>query len=333
MYTWISRVLLLVFSFQVIAPQLVQAQGGSYGVPGVPPAGTGYSYRTMDVPTDSLEDKVRAVVERAKDKPFSQATTLTELDQMYNEYREELADLYDTIEVNNMADYSALYDVVMALHKLSDEYYPHLKKFQARAEAIAQAEERRRQMRKESMYVRPTIVNDATYVAPSASGQLMTQQKLDFIRCSRFSFPTDFSNIEAVLDEAKISSEDLYNLKAAKTSVDNFPKLQKALKNAGLTIEDLSSYLNATLFIDDLVEGIDPFPEMMSESSLDVACAAEMLIHTIDEQLSQSALSEEDTDFWTDYLPRLSARMQYKYYRLPDVTSSPDPSTIMLVGS
>ena len=282
MYTWISRVLLLVFSFQVIAPQLVQAQGVPYGVPGVPPAGTGYSYRTMDVPTDSLEDKVRAAAERAKDKPFSQATTLAELDQMYNDYREELLDLYDTIEVNNMADYSALYDAVITLHKLSDEYYPHLKKFQAQEEAharrIAEAEERRRQMREVSMPLRPVIVNDATYVAPSASGQLMQQAPLDIPICD-FTDPSE------------------------------------------LTVEDV-------------VERIDPFPEIIvHNNAFCTATAAEMLIHTIDALISQSALSEEDTDFWTDYLPRLSARMQYKYYRLPDVTSSSDPSTIMLVGS
>lgn len=285
MYTWLSRGLLLVFTFQVVAPQLAQAQM-RYPVP--TPT---YSTQTGVPSTESLEAMIRAATEHAGGQSFAQAKTLAQLDDLYNQQRKELIDLYDTIEVNvsmengmesmgqNMSNYSALYDVVLALHKLSDEYYPHVKKFQAKA----RQEQARRDMLTIDLHPTPTIVNDATYVAPSASGQLLPPgQQISLAICS---------------------------------------------------------FVSEATTVEDLVEILDPFQEIKGEYPEGqnygscTTYAAEALSHYIDGFLAQSSLSQDDTDFWTDFLPRLTARMQHSYYGLPATTSSGNLVSILNRGT
>ena len=108
MMSWMCRVLILVFMFYIVAPDMLQAQA---------------------VSRQNIERRVTAQVGQLN-KPLSQAQTGEELDQIYDAQAADLAAKYDAVEVTaENPNYQKLYQLITQRHQLEKDYYVSVEKF------------------------------------------------------------------------------------------------------------------------------------------------------------------------------------------------------------
>ncbi len=357
MYTWISRVMVLVFSLQLLVPQGAYAQlyepqetyDIGYDTPyrdnlyAITDAALQaniernkpiqFQRRELDFPADAtraayklpvkvnlpakgpagiapalldaqlaMESGLRARLHKQledllHEKPLAGET----LDAFFQRRLDTLADIYDTLDVGNDQEmHNALYEVVAAMHQLAQDYAP--------------------------FHTSTLMANSQRHVPVRGSTQTIT--------------------VPTPMPDSIPGPKHVYNTGDG-TPADPFIQAiseQFAQKLQAETVED-----------DDVVELMDPlFPQLKPinpdaqfpegwENDLSrgatasyaatrvmSAYGAEMMVHRLNVLLMSPELSEEDAEFWTDFLPRLQARVRYRYDHTPSIIENPTWDVIML---
>lgn len=113
MTTWICRLLILVFVFNICSPEMLFAQQHPSQPKGA-----------------DLYDAVSAQIDQQRQKPLSQAQNADELEALYAGQKQELTDLYNHIEADdNMMTHAALDSLVEQMHQLAEAYEKARQKF------------------------------------------------------------------------------------------------------------------------------------------------------------------------------------------------------------
>ena len=105
---WICRILIIVFTFNILAPELLFAQQQTARV-------------------ENLKQTIEQQVQAQREKPLSQAGSLEELDQLYAAQMTALVDIYEGISFNGSAKedlqaYDSLTTVIRQMHSLAESY-------------------------------------------------------------------------------------------------------------------------------------------------------------------------------------------------------------------
>lgn len=152
MLIWLSRCMIFIFLFSVIAPEVAEAKRNARA---------------------SLQQAVLTKIEAQKDKPLSQARSADELDMLYAVKMIGLADVYDSLEVTDaISTHNTLAETVEQMHRTTKEYTRLSKMFAEEAQ--------KKDSQPEDPFVRPLPppVADNTYRPGNQARQTLKQEQL-----------------------------------------------------------------------------------------------------------------------------------------------------------
>ena len=335
MFTWLCRFMILVFTFNIVAPELAYAQQGT----------------SSAVSSKKIWEKVEKQIFKSQATPLASAKTLDELNKIYADQLEALTELYMNTPVTDGLSYESLALLVMQMHELSDSYVT--KKNSLEHTGFLSSFKSG-----DPIFTPQVAVADATYVAqvrvPPHNEE--TKVKTDhlgsytnFVNQLSSQYPNLDKELKGLITKAKGDATWLFvngeyaldNLAKAypqlKKEVDSFLN-QWVSENNKIVVNALDEWTQLVsenrLSADDMLEYLDPVipaeeTTVATQTTL-TAYAAQFLFQSLNAARTSGQLAN-----WADFLPRAQQRALYRLRKLTRnmTVRSMDEHLIEAVGS
>ena len=326
MFTWLCRLMILVFTFNIVAPELAYAQQGT----------------SSAVSSKKIWEKVEKQIYKSQTTPLASAKTLDELNKIYADQLEALTELYMNTPVTDGLSYESLALLVMQMHELSDSYVTQKNSLEHTGFLSSFKNG-------DPIFTPQVAVADATYVAqvrvspydeeygmPTGWG-LPTKDKIDhlgsytnFVNQLSSKYPNLDKELKGLITKAKGDATWLFV--NGEYALDNLAKENPQLKkevdtflnqwvseNNKIVVNALDEWTQLVsenrLSADDMLEYLDPVipaeETTVATQTILTAYAAQFLFQSLNAARTSGQLAN-----WADFLPRAQQRALYRLRKL-----------------
>lgn len=189
MLTWLSRIMIAVFTLNILAPDLAFAGRASS--------------------RSSIEQAVSARISNQHTQPLSYAKSLDELDELYIKHMIELLDAYDTIDItDSLASHNALAEVVEKMHRTEEEYAAYSKMFNEAEKKNAANPEDKFMRPVEEPVAQTTYRSFPAYRAQAHDNEAAVAQFLDKVAKNQFSIMDLVEDMDPLKSQERLSYAD-----------------------------------------------------------------------------------------------------------------------------